>query len=297
MLPPSSSSLLFSPPSYLSSFLPLPPSYLSLPPTSPSLLPLPPSYLSLLPLPPTSPSLLPLLLPTSPPSYLSLLPLPPTSPSYLSLLPLLPSYLSSYLSLLPLPPTSPSLLPLSPTSPSYLSLLPLPPTSPPSYLSLLPLPPTSPSQAKRILTLFQERRVLRHVMKVPEELRRNKSFDSSYCALVKALVPTRSRSGGSQPPTTPTETTPTETTPPSAAIPPRKPQRKNRLRRSTVASGESSNALEVSSRRDRTCTDIYLVSEPDPRTRKRGSGSETNIYRGTILCRGWRVTLTRSSKS
>ena len=190
-------------------------------------------------------------------------------PSSSSLLFSPPSYLSS---LLPLPP-------------SYLSLLPLPP----SYLSL---PPTSPSQAKRILTLFQERRVLRHVMKVPEELRRNKSFDSSYCALVKALVPTRSRSGGSQPPTTPTETTP-----PSAAIPPRKPQRKNRLRRSTVASGESSNALEVSSRRDRTCTDIYLVSEPDPRTRKRGSGSETNIYRGTILCRGWRVTLTRSSKS
>ena len=85
-------------------------------------------------------------------------------------------------------------------------------------------------------------------MKVPEELRRNKSFDSNYCALVKALVPTRSHSGGSQPPTTPTETTPTETTPSSAAIPPRKPQRKNRLRRSTVASGESSSALEVSSR-------------------------------------------------
>ena len=121
----------------------------------------------------------------------------------------------------------------------------------PSLLSLLLF-----SQAKRILTLFQERRVLRHVMKVPEELRRNKAFDSNYCALVRALVPTRSRSSGSQPPTTPTETTPTKTTPteatptkttpPLAALPPRKPQRKNRLRRSTVASGESSNVLEVS---------------------------------------------------
>lgn len=115
-----------------------------------------------------------------------------------------------------------------------------------SFPSLLPL--LLFSQAKRILTLFQERRVLRHVMKVPEELRRNKAFDSNYCALVRALVPTRSRSSGSQPPTTPTETTPTKTTPPSAALPPRKPQRKNRLRRSTVASGESSNVLEVSNR-------------------------------------------------
>lgn len=46
-------------------------------------------------------------------------------------------------------------------------------------------------QAVRILALFQEKFVLRQVMKVPPHLRSEASFEQAYSDLVKALVPVR----------------------------------------------------------------------------------------------------------
>ena len=51
-------------------------------------------------------------------------------------------------------------------------------------------------QALRILNLFQERLVLRHVMKVPPHLRSNVNFEQAYSRLVKALVPVRGQTVG-----------------------------------------------------------------------------------------------------
>lgn len=50
-------------------------------------------------------------------------------------------------------------------------------------------------QGVRILALFREMSVLRHVMKVPPHLRKDQLFEQAYSTLVKALVPTRGRSG------------------------------------------------------------------------------------------------------
>lgn len=161
-------------------------------------------------------------------------------------------------------------------------------------------PPHLP-QAKQILSLFHEHRVLRHVMKVPEELRKDKQFDSNYCALVKALVPTRSRPGIGRTPVTPTKTTPTPAaTRPPAAVPPRKPQRKNKLRRSTVGSGESSSTLEVSildcivpvgvKTIQFYCTQIYYFSD---------SKHSMTILKGIailIFSSWWPVILARSGR-
>ena len=67
-------------------------------------------------------------------------------------------------------------------------------------------------------------------MKVPQELRSDKSFDTDYCALVKALVPTRQKrslTGQTSVPLVSDESTPTP------SKPPRKPQRTHRFRRSS----------------------------------------------------------------
>lgn len=61
-------------------------------------------------------------------------------------------------------------------------------------------------------------------MKVPQELRRDREFDTHYCSLVKSLVPTRKRHkevGGPKSEVTTPTTTPTSA--PSA--PPAKPKR------------------------------------------------------------------------
>lgn len=47
----------------------------------------------------------------------------------------------------------------------------------------------------KVITLFQEKSVLRHVMKVPPHLRSDNSFEQAYSRLVKALVPTRAAGG------------------------------------------------------------------------------------------------------
>ena len=46
-------------------------------------------------------------------------------------------------------------------------------------------------QALQILALFQDKGILRHVMKIPSELRSGAEFERCYSNLVKALVPTR----------------------------------------------------------------------------------------------------------
>lgn len=77
-------------------------------------------------------------------------------------------------------------------------------------------------QALRILALFQEKFVLRHVMKVPPHLRSESSFEQAYSKLVKALVPVRGQS---------------RTSPPL-----RVPKRGSKFRRSTI--GGSNKAVK-----------------------------------------------------
>ena len=48
-------------------------------------------------------------------------------------------------------------------------------------------------QGSRILRLLSEHNILRHVMKVPQQVRSDTTFDRDYCLLVKALVPTRKK--------------------------------------------------------------------------------------------------------
>ena len=64
-------------------------------------------------------------------------------------------------------------------------------------------------------------------MKVPQELRQDKNFDLDYCALVKALVPTRSRPNKKKN-TTAAVPTPATATPLSPGSPPKKPKRLHR---------------------------------------------------------------------
>ena len=64
-------------------------------------------------------------------------------------------------------------------------------------------------QALRILNLFQEKFILRHVMKVPAHLRLNTGFEQAYSSLVKALVPVRGQTGGGPAVTKASPTAPT----------------------------------------------------------------------------------------
>lgn len=107
----------------------------------------------------------------------------------------------------------------------------------------------------RILEILKEYNTLRHVMKVPQELRSEKSFDSDYCALVKALVPTRQkRSRTEQSLSTTKENT---TAAPSPSKPPRKPQRTHRFRRSGSAYGARELA-KVCNLKYLTCASVSI---------------------------------------
>ncbi len=78
-------------------------------------------------------------------------------------------------------------------------------------------------QALRILNLFQEKLILRHVMKVPPHLRLTNAFEQAYSSLVKALVPVRGQIGGVCA---------------ARAIPATAPQQRSMMRRSTVGGQE-----------------------------------------------------------
>jgi hypothetical protein len=81
-------------------------------------------------------------------------------------------------------------------------------------------------QASRVLELLSEHSVLRHVMKVPPNVRKDPSFDAHYCLLVKALVPTRKKVA-----TKPPSLAPSAHSTSSLAPPPAKPKR---IRRATT---------------------------------------------------------------
>ena len=124
--------------------------------------------------------------------------------------------------------------PSHPTSPH-----PIPPSPP----SPLPPPPITQPQASSIMQLLREHHVLRHVMKVPQDLRRDPNFNTHYCSLVKSLVPTR---GGRQQPQQQPQTKGKGLTPASSSLsslgtalapPPAKPKRMKRSVTETTRSG------------------------------------------------------------
>ena len=80
-------------------------------------------------------------------------------------------------------------------------------------------------QASRVLELLSAHSVLRHVMKVPPNVRKDSSFDAHYCLLVKALVPTRKKVATKPPSLAPSAHST------SALAPPAKPKR---IRRATT---------------------------------------------------------------
>ena len=73
-------------------------------------------------------------------------------------------------------------------------------------------------QAARILQLLSEHSILRHVMKAPQQVRKDPAFNSHYCLLVKALVPTRKKLS-SKPSLTPSALSA------GSLLPPAKPKR------------------------------------------------------------------------
>ena len=81
-------------------------------------------------------------------------------------------------------------------------------------------------QASRVLELLSAHSVLRHVMKVPPNVRKDPSFDAHYCLLVKALVPTRKKVA-MKPPSLPPSAHSA-----SALVPP--PAKPKRIRRATT---------------------------------------------------------------
>ena len=70
-----------------------------------------------------------------------------------------------------------------------------------------------------MLELLSGQSVLRHVMKVPQQVRRNPTFDTHYCILVKALVPTRKKVATKPPSLTSSALSA------SSLVPPAKPKR------------------------------------------------------------------------
>ncbi|CAI8030011.1 hypothetical protein GBAR_LOCUS17015 [Geodia barretti] len=76
-------------------------------------------------------------------------------------------------------------------------------------------------QASRVLELLSAHSVLRHVMKVPPNVRKDPSFDAHYCLLVKALVPTRKKVATKPP----SSLAPSAHSTSSLAPPPAKPKR------------------------------------------------------------------------
>ena len=121
-------------------------------------------------------------------------------------------------------------------------------------------PPTyTPDQAARLINLLNETKVLRHVMKVPQDIRSNPDFESHYSVVVKCLAPTRGKRKAMSRRGTTSDLL--ESTPAPSSVPPPKPKRLFRHRRSTVGAhsrGESADDLKV-------CVydngDQYLISE------------------------------------
>ena len=66
-----------------------------------------------------------------------------------------------------------------------------------------------------MLELLSGHSVLRHVMKVPQQVRKNPTFDMHYCVLVKALVPTRRKVATKPPSLTPSSHSTTSLAPPA----------------------------------------------------------------------------------
>lgn len=115
-------------------------------------------------------------------------------------------------------------------------------------------PVYTPTQASAIIQLLNDTKILRHVMKVPQEIRSDPNFECHYSVVVKCLAPTRTKrkpmlrrgttSDLLETPTPPSPTAistppistaaaPTISTP-SSSVPPPKPKRMFRHRRSTV---------------------------------------------------------------
>ena len=124
----------------------------------------------------------------------------------------------------------------------------------------------TPTQASAIIQLLNDTKILRHVMKVPQEIRSDPNFECHYSVVVKCLAPTRTkrkpilrRGTTSDLLETPTPPSPTAmSTPPistaadapaistpSSSVPPPKPKRMFRHRRSTVGA-HSRNENKVS---------------------------------------------------
>ena len=123
----------------------------------------------------------------------------------------------------------------------------------------------TPTQARGIIKLLNDTKILRHVMKVPQEIRSDPNFECHYSVVVKCLAPTRikrrpmlrrgttsdlveapsppSPTATSTPPPISTAADPSISTP--SCVPPPKPKRMFRQRRSTVGS-QSRNEETVS---------------------------------------------------
>ena len=123
----------------------------------------------------------------------------------------------------------------------------------------------TPTQASGIIKLLNDTKILRHVMKVPQEIRSDPNFECHYSVVVKCLAPTRikrrpmlrrgttsdlveapsppSPTATSTPPPISTAADPSISTP--SCVPPPKPKRMFRQRRSTVGS-QSRNEETVS---------------------------------------------------
>lgn len=113
-----------------------------------------------------------------------------------------------------------------------------------------------PTQASGIIKLLNDTKILRHVMKVPQEIRSDPNFECHYSVVVKCLAPTRTKrkpmlrrgttsdllEASGPPSTTAVSTPPPISTAaavpsfstPSSSVPPPKPKRMFRHRRSTV---------------------------------------------------------------
>ena len=101
----------------------------------------------------------------------------------------------------------------------------------------------TPTQAAGIINLLNETKVLRHVMKVPEDIRSDPNFECYYSVVVKSLAPTRRgkhkvilRRGTTtelQETPSPIDSLPVSPHSATSAVPPPKPMRLFRQRRST----------------------------------------------------------------
>ena len=100
-------------------------------------------------------------------------------------------------------------------------------------------------QGSRVLKLLSERSILRHVMKGPQQVRRDAIFDRHYCLLVKALVPTRKKPSQSLLTPTPHST--------GSLAPPAKPKRIRRAMTEGSLKGSRVRIVQEGKGRVRMC--------------------------------------------